>query len=143
MDSQEKQPFLGHLEELRKRLIVCAIVVGIGFVISYFFSEKIFQLLIEPLRAVLPEGDHLIFTSLPEMFFTYLKVALVTGVLLAAPFLFYELWMFVAPGLYRNEKKLVVPFVISSTILFVGGALFGYLVVFPLGFKFFIGFSSE
>ena len=77
------------------------------------------------------------------MFFTYLKVALVSGVLLAAPFLFYELWMFVAPGLYRNEKKLVVPFVVSSTILFVGGALFGYFVVFPLGFKFFVGFSNE
>lgn len=143
MNSNEKQPFLSHLEELRKRLIACAIVIGIGFAISYAFSERLFQLLIEPLRAVMPEDSHLIFTGLPEMFLTYLKVALVTGVLVAAPFLFYELWMFVAPGLYRNEKRLAVPFVVSSSILFVGGALFGYLVVFPLGFKFFIGFSSE
>ncbi len=143
MDSNEKQPFLSHLEELRKRLIACAIAIGIGFAVSYIFSERIFQLLVEPLRAVMNEGDHLIFTGLPEMFLTYLKVSLVAGVLVAAPFLFYELWMFVAPGLYRNEKRLVVPFVISSSILFVGGALFGYFVVFPLGFKFFLGFSSE
>ncbi|MCP4579611.1 MAG: twin-arginine translocase subunit TatC [Deltaproteobacteria bacterium] len=144
MDNQEeKQPFLGHLEELRKRLIASAIAVGIGFVGCYFVSERIFQLLIEPLKAVMPEGDSLIFTSLPEMFLTYLKVSLITGALLASPFLFYQLWMFVAPGLYRNEKKLVIPFVVSSTILFVGGALFGYFIVFPFGFKFFIGFSNE
>ncbi|MBW1850102.1 MAG: twin-arginine translocase subunit TatC [Deltaproteobacteria bacterium] len=143
MDSPEKQPFLDHLEELRKRLIASAIAVGIGFVISYIFSERIFQILIEPLKAVLPEGDQLIFTGLPEMFLTYIKVALVSGVLLSAPLIFYEMWMFVTPGLYRNEKKLVIPFVVSSTILFVGGALFGYFVVFPFGFKFFIGFSNE
>lgn len=143
MGSQEKQPFLNHLEELRKRLIVSAIAVGIGFVISYIFSERIFQILIEPLKAVLPEGDQLIFTGLPEMFLTYIKVSLVSGVLLSAPLIFYEMWMFVTPGLYRNEKKLVIPFVVSSTILFVGGALFGYFVVFPFGFKFFIGFSNE
>jgi len=143
MDSQEKQPFLGHLEELRRRLIGCAIAVGIGFVICYFFSERLFQVLVEPLKAAMSEDDHLIFTGLPEMFITYLKVALVGGILLAAPFLFYEMWMFVAPGLYRHEKKLAVPFVVFSTILFIGGALFGYFVVFPFGFKFFIGFSNE
>jgi sec-independent protein translocase protein TatC len=96
-----------------------------------------------PLKAVMPEGDRLIFTNLPEMFFTYLKVAFLSGALLMAPFIFYQLWMFVAPGLYRNEKKLVIPFVVTSTILFLGGALFGYFVVFPFGFKFFIGFSNE
>jgi sec-independent protein translocase protein TatC len=143
MDSQDKQPFLGHLEELRKRLIASAIAVGVGFAISYYFSEDLLQWLIEPLKAAMPEGDHLVFTSLPEMFFIYLKVAFVGGALLASPFLFYEAWMFVAPGLYRHEKKMVVPFVIFSTILFTGGALFGYFIVFPFGFKFFIGFSNE
>jgi len=143
VDSDEKQPFLSHLEELRKRLVVCALGVGVGFGIAYIFSERLFQLLVAPLKAVLPEGDQLIFTNLPEMFFAYLKVAFIAGILAAAPLIFYELWMFIAPGLYQKEKKMVIPFVVSSTILFVGGALFGYFVVFPFGFKFFIGFSNE
>lgn len=143
MIDENKQPFLGHLEELRKRLVASAIAVGVGFAVSYAFSERLFNLLVMPLKAVMPEGDHLIFTNLPEMFFTYLKVAFLSGVLLMAPFIFYQLWMFVAPGLYRREKRYVIPFVVTSTILFVGGALFGYFVVFPFGFKFFIGFSNE
>ena len=143
MTDDDKQPFLSHLEELRKRLILCAIAVGVGFAISYAFSERLFILLIMPLKAVMPEGDQLIFTNLPEMFFTYLKVAFLSGVLLMAPFIFYQLWMFIAPGLYRKEKKYVIPFVVSSTILFISGALFGYFIVFPFGFKFFIGFSNE
>lgn len=143
VDSAEKQPFLSHLEELRKRLVVCAIGVGAGFVIAYIFSERLFQLLVAPLKAVMPEGDQLIFTNLPEMFFAYIKVAFIAGILAAAPLIFYELWMFIAPGLYQKEKKMAIPFVISSTILFVGGALFGYFVVFPFGFKFFIGFSND
>ncbi len=143
MDNEEKQPFLSHLEELRKRLISSAIAVGLGFSVCYFFSERIFQILVEPLKAVMPEGEHLIFTALPEMFVTYLKVALVTSILLAAPYLFYQMWMFITPGLYKHERSLVIPFVLVSTVLFVGGALFGYFVVFPFGFKFFIGFSNE
>lgn len=143
VDSVEKQPFLSHLEELRKRLVICAIGVGAGFVIAYIFSERLFQLLVAPLKAVMPEGDQMIFTNLPEMFFAYIKVAFIAGILAAAPLIFYQLWMFIAPGLYQKEKKMAIPFVISSTILFVGGALFGYFVVFPFGFKFFIGFSNE
>jgi len=143
VDSAEKQPFLSHLEELRKRLVICAIGVGAGFVIAYIFSERLFQLLVAPLKAVMPEGDQLIFTNLPEMFFAYIKVAFIAGIMAAAPLIFYQLWMFIAPGLYQKEKKMAIPFVISSTILFVGGALFGYFVVFPFGFKFFIGFSNE
>lgn len=143
VDSAEKQSFLSHLEELRKRLVVCAIGVGAGFVIAYIFAERLFQLLVAPLKAVMPEGDQLIFTNLPEMFFAYIKVAFIAGIMAASPLIFYQLWMFIAPGLYRKEKKMAIPFVISSTILFVGGALFGYFVVFPFGFKFFIGFSNE
>ena len=143
MESDEKQPFLSHLEELRKRLVACAIAVGIGFVAAYFFKERLFELLVMPLKRVLPKGDKLIFTNLPEMFFTYLKVSFVAGLLAAMPFIFYEIWMFVAPGLYQKEKKFLIPFVISSSILFVGGALFGYFVVFPFGFKFFMSFANE
>mgnify|MGYP006285833743 CR=1 FL=1 len=142
-DNEEKKPFLGHLEELRSRLIAIAIAVGVGFGVCYLFSERLFQVLVAPLKAVMPEGEKLIFTNLPEMFFTYLKVSFIAGILLASPYVFYQLWMFIAPGLYRREKRYAFPFIISSTILFVGGALFGYYVVFPFGFKFFIGFSNE
>lgn len=143
MVADDKQPFMSHLEELRKRLVACAIAVGIGFIAAYFFKERLFELLVLPLKRVLPEGDKLIFTNLPEMFFTYLKVAFVAGLLGAMPFIFYQIWMFVAPGLYQKEKRFLIPFVISSSILFIGGALFGYFVVFPFGFKFFMSFANE
>ena len=143
MKDEEKQPFLSHLEELRKRLITCAIAVGVGFVISYIFAERLFQILVTPLTRIMPEGDRLIFTNLPEMFLTYLKTAFICGILLTAPVIFYQLWLFIAPGLYQKEKKFAVPFVVFSTILFVGGSLFGYFVVFPFGFKFFLGFANE
>lgn len=143
MDEQEKIPFTEHLEELRKRLIVCFIAVGVGFVLSYGFKEKLFQILTGPLIRVMQTGDKLIFTGLPEAFFTYLKVAFLSGIILAAPVIFYEFWMFVAPGLYDKEKRLMVPVVVLSTVFFVGGAFFGYFIVFPYGFKFFLGFASE
>ncbi|MBW1667600.1 MAG: twin-arginine translocase subunit TatC [Deltaproteobacteria bacterium] len=143
MNSDEKQPFMAHLEELRSRLIACAIAVGIGFGISYVFSKKLFLILILPLKANMPAGDKLIFTNLPEMFFTYLKTAFIAGILLSSPFIFYEIWMFIAPGLYQKERKFLIPFVVFSSILFVGGALFGYFVVFPFGFKFFLSFANE
>lgn len=143
MDEQEKIPFTTHLEELRKRLIVCFIAVGIGFVLSYFFKEKLFQILTRPLINVMQTGDKLIFTGLPEAFFTYLKVAFLSGIILATPVIFYQFWMFVAPGLYNKEKRLMVPVVVLSTFFFVGGASFGYFIVFPYGFKFFLGFASE
>lgn len=142
MKAEEKQPFMSHLEELRKRLVYISISIGAAFIICYIFSARLFQLLILPLRGAMPHGDHLIYTNLPEMFITYLKVAFVSGIMLAAPFIFYQLWLFIAPGLYQREKKYVIPFVVSSTVLFLGGSLFGYFVVFPFGFKFFLSFSN-
>ncbi len=143
MDDQDKIPFTAHLEELRRRLIVCFVAVGIGFVLSYGFKEKLFQILTRPLIGVMQTGDKLIFTGLPEAFFTYLKVAFLSGIILATPILFYQFWMFVAPGLYEKEKRLLIPIVSLSTVFFVGGAFFGYFIVFPYGFKFFLGFASE
>jgi sec-independent protein translocase protein TatC len=141
--TDEKRPFLAHLEELRKRLIICAMAIGIGFAISYIFSKQLFSFLILPLTKVLPAESRLIFTSLPEMFIAYIKVALIAGIILAIPIVFYELWMFLAPALYRREKGYVIPFVLFSSILFVAGSLFGYFIVFPYGFKFFISFATE
>jgi len=143
MSETEKQPFLSHLEELRKRLIYSAIAVGIGFLASYAFAEKLFKILMLPLNEALPEGGKFIFTSPPEVFFTYLKTAFVAGILLASPVIFYQIWMFIAPGLYQKEKKYVIPFVTFSTLLFLCGSLFGYFVVFPFGFQFFMKFAND
>jgi len=132
-----------HLEELRRRLIVCAVAVGLAFCITYYFSKNLFQFLMAPLLKVMPPEHGLIFTGLPEAFFTYLKVALVAAIFAAAPVILYEIWRFVAPGLYSKEKKYILPFVFLSTIFFVGGALFGYYVVFPFGFSFFVGFATD
>ncbi|MFO8165918.1 MAG: twin-arginine translocase subunit TatC [Thermodesulfobacteriota bacterium] len=139
----DKQPFLSHLEELRKRLVICAIAIGIGFAFSYIFAKQLFSYLILPLTKVLPDNSRLIFTNLPEMFIAYIKVALVAGIILAVPIIFYQLWMFLAPALYQKEKKYIIPFVLFSSILFAAGALFGYLVVFPYGFKFFVSFATD
>lgn len=143
MDDDKKQPFLSHLEELRERLIKSFIAVGVGCIIGYIFKEELFNILILPLKDLLPEGDRIIFTGLPEMFFTYLKTAFIAGILFASPVVFYQMWMFIAPGLYQHEKQYIIPFVFFSTVLFVGGALFGYFIVFPMGFKFFLGYSNE
>ncbi len=143
MREDEKLPFTSHLEELRKRLITCSIAVGVGFVISFGFKERLFGILVQPLITVMKEGETLIYTGLPEAFFTYLKVSLLSGLIVTSPVLLYQFWMFVAPGLYQKERRLLVPIVVLSSIFFVGGALFGYFVVFPWGFKFFLGFATD
>jgi len=143
MQDKEKMPFTDHLEELRNRLIRCFIAVGIGFSISYFFKEEIFDFLMKPLLQVMPSDNKLIYTGLPEAFFTYLKVSFLSGILVAVPVILYELWMFIAPGLYKKEKTILMPIVFLSSFFFIGGALFGYFVVFPFGFKFFLSFSSD
>jgi sec-independent protein translocase protein TatC len=142
-EDEDKLPFTSHLEELRKRLIHCFIAVIIGFLISYGFKEKLFEILTYPLMQVMQEGDTLIFTGIPEAFFTLLKVSLLSGILLAIPVITYEFWMFVAPGLYKNERKLMLPIIIISSFFFIGGALFGYFIVFPFGFQFLLGFATE
>lgn len=141
--AEEKSPFTSHLDELRKRIIICIVAVAVGFFGSYFFAEQIFDILIKPLQAELPPDSMFIFTGLPEAFFVYLKLSLFGGILLASPVLLWEVWCFVAPGLYDQEKKYVYPFVIFSTVLFATGVSFGYFVVFPIAFKFFMGYSSE
>ena len=143
MATEDQIPFTAHLEELRKRLIVCFVAVGVGFVAAYGFKEKLFQILTRPLISVMNTRDNLIFTGLPEAFFTYLKVAFLAGLMLAAPVIIYQFWMFVAPGLYDKEKRHLIPIVFLSSVFFLGGALFGYFIVFPFGFKFFLGFATD
>lgn len=143
MPEDDKLPFTAHLEELRKRLIISFASIGVCFVGCYAFSKKLFELLMQPLLVAMPAEEKLIYTGLPEAFFTYLKVAFLAAVLCSVPVIMYQLWMFIAPGLYDKEKRWVLPIVFLSSFFFVGGALFGYFVVFPYGFNFFMGFSSE
>jgi sec-independent protein translocase protein TatC len=143
MREDEKLPFTSHLEELRTRLIRCAIAVGVGFVIAFGFKERLFSILVQPLVKVMKPGETLIYTGLPEAFFTYLKVAFLTGLMVASPIILHQFWMFVAPGLYKKERRMLAPVVLLSSFFFIGGALFGYFFVFPWGFKFFIGFASD
>lgn len=131
-----------HLAELRTRLVRSFIYVMVGFVVCYTFIEPIFAILAQPLIQVLPEGATLIFKSYPAAFFTYLKLALVSGFFLASPLVLYQVWAFIAPGLYEHEKRLALPFVALSTIFFVGGAFFGYMVVFPAAFTFLAGYAG-
>lgn len=132
-----------HLEELKGRLVRALIAIGVGFITCYLFKEKLFYALTLPLAAVLPDNSSMIFTSLPEAFFTYLKVSFLGSIFLSSPYILYQMWKFVSPGLYKAEKKHMVPFVTFSTIFFVGGSLFAYYVVFPFGFKFFVGFGND
>ena len=140
---EAKMSFTAHLEELRNRLIKCLVAVGAGFVGSYFFKEKFFQVLVYPLLKAMEEKGTLIFTGVPEPFFVYLKVSLVAGVFFSAPVILYETWAFVAPGLYSHERRYVVPFVFFSSGLFLLGTSFGYYVVCPYGFRFLLGFASD
>ena len=143
MKEDDKRPFATHLEELRNRLIKSFVAVGVGFVLSYAFKEKLFQILTAPLMSAMEAGETLIYTNLPEAFFTFLKTAFLSGIMLASPVILYQFWMFTAPGLYHKEKRLLLPIVFLSSFFFIGGALFGYFIVFPWGFKFFLGFASE
>ena len=142
-DDDEKLPFTAHLDELRTRLIRCSIAVLIGTAVAYGFKEKLFDILTLPLVQALPPNGKIIYTGLPEAFFTYFKVAFITGLLAAAPVIIYQFWMFVAPGLYKKERLFLAPIILVSLLFFAGGSLFGYYFVLPVGYKFFIGFSSE
>lgn len=135
-------PFFQHLEELRRRLVICFIAIAVGFAIVYSFARPIFHFLTAPLLKALPEGETLVYIGLPEAFVTYLKLGFWGGLVLALPVIFHQLWGFIAPGLYRQERRYVVPFVLCSTLLFAVGAFFGYLAVFPVGFRFFLSFSD-
>lgn len=143
MNEDDKIPFTAHLEELRTRLIRCFIAIGIGFAASYGFKEKLFDILMSPLVSVMKGDTKMIFTGLPEAFFTYLKVSFLAGLLVASPVIIFEFWMFVSPGLYKKERMILIPIVLLSIIFFLGGSLFGYFIVFPYGFEFFLGFANE
>lgn len=134
---------LGHLNELRRRLFRIVIIVVLGFVAFYGVSEQLYAFLSAPLQACMPEGSKLIYTSPQGAFFTYMKVALVASLFGTSPFSFYQLWAFIAPGLYREEKRAVLPLAFFSSIFFLAGAAFCFFLVFPIAFQFFMGFATD
>ena len=138
----EKQPFIAHLKELRDRLVVSLAGLAVAFIITYSFKEKIFHFLMQPFIKVMPAGSSFIFTSITEAFITYFKVSLVAALFLAAPVILYEVWMFVAPGLYEKEKKYIAPFIIFGSFFFIGGALFCYYVTMPVVYHFFVSYAG-
>lgn len=139
----EKQPFLAHLTELRNRLLVVVVALGVALIFTYSFKEEIVGILMRPFVTVMPKGSSFIFTSVTEAFMAYFKMSLVAAVFVTSPVILYELWMFVAPGLYEKEKRYVVPFITFGSALFVTGALFCYFFVMPFLFRFFISFGAD
>jgi sec-independent protein translocase protein TatC len=140
---EEKIPLTSHLEELRKRLITCLIATAVGFCACYNFSEQIFLVLSNPLIKSMPEGSSFIFTGVTEAFFTYMKLAFFAGIFVASPVIIYQIWAFVAPGLYAKERRSILPFVFLAVVFFMGGTAFAYFVVFPSAFKFFLTYNTQ
>jgi sec-independent protein translocase protein TatC len=142
-DSGGKMSFLEHLDELRRRIIVSVGAVFVGFLVALIFIERIFGFIMRPLQAVLPHGGKLIYTEPAEAFLLYMKIAALVGLFLAMPIVLYQIWMFVAPGLYAHEKRFAIPFVVFASVFFLGGALFSHYVVFPWAWRFFAQFSTD
>ncbi len=144
-DIDETQaPLLDHLIELRTRLLRCVYALGAAFVVSFYFADDIFALLVRPLTEAFPPGQgKLIYTKLYEAFFVELKVALFAAFFLSFPVIANQLWAFVAPGLYAKEKKAFLPFLLATPVLFSAGAALAYFVVMPTAFRFFLGFEGN
>jgi len=133
---------LDHLDELRRRIIRCCIAVAIGMGASFLFIEPLVNFVLAPARRMLPVGAHLIYTQPGEAFGLYVEVAMIAGALLAAPVIMFQVWAFIAPALYANEKKLVIPFVLLTSVGALGGAAFSHYILFPAMMAFFGTFSS-
>jgi len=141
--TDERMPFTSHLEELRTRLIRVLAAVGIGFLVCYGFKDWLFKIITKPLADVLPAKSFMIYTGMPEAFFIYMQIAFFASLMLTGPYCLYQIWKFISPGLLPGEKKYAVPFVMVSSTLFISGVLFGYFIVLPPAFRFFVSFSSD
>jgi sec-independent protein translocase protein TatC len=138
-----KMSFLEHLDELRRRIIHSVYALIAGVLAALWFHNEVYDFVFAPTRAVLPPNTSLAYMEPSEAFTVHVTVALIAGLILAAPVIMYQVWMFIAPGLYANEKKLAIPFVVMSSAGFIGGALFNHYVAFPFMMAFFGGFSGS
>ncbi len=139
-----KAPLIEHLIELRQRLVWSVVALAIAFAASFYFADEIFGMLVVPLTDAFPPGEgKLVYTKLYEAFFVEIKVAMFAAFFIAFPIISNQLWAFVAPGLYANEKKAFLPFLFATPLLFTAGAALAYYVVMPTAFRFFLGFEGE
>jgi sec-independent protein translocase protein TatC len=138
--------FLEHLEELRKRIIWSFIYMAGGFGVCYYFHEQIYNMMQKPIMTALKAhglDQKLVYLNPTDPFNMYLKVSFIAGLFLASPFVLYQVWLFISPGLYRNERKYVLPFMFSTVGLFLGGGVFGFKMVYPAALDFLIGYSHQ
>ncbi len=138
-------PLLEHLVELRKRLIWSLAAFIVAFLVCYHFSEQIYLFLADPLAKIMRqqgEQPHLIYTALSEAFFTYVRVAVFGAIFLSFPIVAMQAWIFIAPGLYRNEKRAFAPFLIATPLMFLLGATMAYYFIFPIAWRFFLSFQT-
>jgi len=133
-----KMSFLEHLEELRKRLIVSFVALGVAFLVCWNFADRIFGWLDQPLAKFLPPGEKLVFTRLTEPFMLYMKVAFFAGIFVASPVILWQLWLFISPGLYKRERRYAAPFIIIASLFFIIGGYFGWRVLLPGTCAFFL-----
>ncbi len=141
-----KAPLLVHLIELRRRILYCLLFLSVAFCISYYFSEDIYRFLLQPLEQVFLDDArqrHMIYTGLHEAFFTYLKLAFFAATFFTIPLILIQIWRFIAPGLFRNERKSIMPLFALTPVLFITGAMLAYYVVMPLAWEFFISFETQ
>ena len=131
-----------HIADLRKRLVISCLTVAAMFFVCFSFYEPILNWMMVPVEAVLPKNSQMVAVEIQETFFTALKVAFFAGFIVSLPVIFWQLWLFLAPGLYDHEKKLVIPFVFFATLMFLSGSAFAYYIVVPVGFEFLINFGS-
>jgi sec-independent protein translocase protein TatC len=137
-----KMSFLEHLDELRKRIVASLIGVALGVLASFAFINHIVNFILKPTWQVLPPGSRMIYTQPGEAFGLYIQISLIAGVVLAAPWIMYQVWLFIAPGLYTNEKRLAIPFVALGTLGFVTGTLVNHYLTFPFMMRFFASFNT-
>lgn len=138
-----KMSFLEHLDELRKRIVKSLLALAFGVAVSFAFIDRIFDFIMRPLQEMLPPGSKLIYTEPTEAFVLYLKIALLAGLVIAAPLIMWQVWLFIAPGLYANEKRFAIPFIVLSTVGFITGAAFSHYVLFPWMWRFLASFSKD
>ncbi len=144
MTDLPKQPMIEHLMELKRRLIICMLVFFVATILCYFFAGDIYGFLVRPLAEALPNPEHrrMIYTGLTEAFVTYLKLAVFAGFIVSFPVIAAQLYMFLAPGLYKKERYALIPYLVAAPTLFLTGAAFAYYVIFPAAWRFFLSFES-